>query len=84
MTSDTPKSWFDGRITIALIFAMVVQAFGALLWVGAAAQRLDSIESRLNQSAPVTERLARLEAEVAAVRISLGRIETRLDRGGRP
>lgn len=77
------KSWFDGRITLALVFAMLVQAFGALLWVGGAAQRLDSIEARLSTQSNVSERLARLEAEMSAARMSLGRIETRLDRGAR-
>jgi nicotinamide riboside transporter PnuC len=84
MSEIATKSWFDGRVTLALVFAMLVQAFGALLWVGGAAQRLDSIESRLANQSNVSERLARLEAEMAAARMSLGRIETRLDRGARP
>jgi hypothetical protein len=84
MSEAIAKSWFDGRLTLALIFAMLVQAFGALLWVGGAAQRLDSIETRLAAQSPVSERLARLEAEMSAARMSLGRIETRLDRSARP
>lgn len=76
---------FDPRITIAVLLTLSVQVGGALLWIGSAAQRIDAMESALAVQAPVAERLARLEAEMAAARAALVRIESRLDRnGGQP
>jgi hypothetical protein len=81
-----PPRLFDGKITLAILITVVVQAAAALLWVGAAAQRIDALESALAAQASVAERLARLETEMAASRAVLVRIESRLDRdgGGRP
>lgn len=76
------NQWFDGRITLALLFSFLMQAIAAFLWIGSTAQRLDGIEIRLNQQAPIAERMARLEAEMAGARASLNRIENRLDNGG--
>ncbi len=69
----------DKRITAAVAFAIVVQAAGVLVWTGRAAQRLEQVERRLSEQAGVSERLARLEAEIA----DLVRAVERLDRGER-
>jgi type VI protein secretion system component VasK len=80
-----PKSGVvDGRITLALLVTVALEAIAALLWVGAAAQRLDGLEARVNAQANVVERLARLEAQMSGARATLDRIETNLDRRGRP
>ncbi len=75
--------WFDPKFNFAFIFALILQGITAFIWVGAAAQRLDSLENRINAQSPMSERLARLEAEMTGARQSLERIENRLDKGGK-
>lgn len=75
------EKYFDPRINLAFILAVLLQAVTAFIWIGGAAQRLDSFEIRLNQQAPINERMARIEAEMQAARQSLTRIEDRLDKG---
>ncbi len=75
---------FDSKFTVALLVTVLVQTAGVLLWAGAAAQRLDAVERKVDAGASVAERLARLEAELAAVRAQLDRMEQRLEaRDGR-
>ncbi|MFM1976119.1 MAG: hypothetical protein RL145_965 [Pseudomonadota bacterium] len=69
----------DLRLTLAILLTLVLQAIAALLWVGAAAQRLDNLESEVKLQQPILERMARIEAQVAAVRSSLDRIENHID-----
>ena len=72
----------DKRITLALLFAMVIETAGALMWTGRAAARLDEVERRQNAEAGVAERLARIETELADVRAMLERLDRRTERGG--
>lgn len=72
----------DGRITVALVIAVAIQTAAALLWTGAAAERLANVESKINAQGPVTERLARLEEQLTDVRRTLQRIETNIDEKG--
>lgn len=69
----------DFRLPLAILLTLVLQAIAALLWVGAAAQRLDNLESEIKLQKPILERMARIEAQVAAVRSSLDRIENHID-----
>lgn len=68
----------DRKITWGLVFAVVMEATAALVWAGAAAERLNDVELRLRDSQPVVERLARLEAEMGAARRQLDRIEGKM------
>jgi type VI protein secretion system component VasK len=70
---------FDGRVTIAMIVALALQAGGGLVWAGRAAARMDDMEARLEAQRPVAERLASLEAQMRLAQKSLDRIERRLD-----
>ncbi|WP_370234144.1 MULTISPECIES: hypothetical protein [Henriciella] len=70
----------ERKITAALVFAIAVQTGGALVWAGAAAQRISTLEDRVDLAQPIAERLARVEAELGAVRDQLDRIESRLER----
>ncbi|WP_370373643.1 hypothetical protein [Henriciella pelagia] len=70
----------ERKITAALVFAIAVQTGGALVWAGAAAQRISTLEDRVDLAHPIAERLARVEAELGAVRDQLDRIESRLER----
>lgn len=76
----------ERTLTLGVILAMALQTGGALIWAGAAGERLDQMERRLDEqgiaSAPVNERLARLEAHAVNVRASLERIERKLDEEG--
>ncbi len=69
------------RITIAVGAALLVQSALGLVWAGAAAERLNQLERRADNSTEIIERTARLEEQIGAVREQLGRIETKLDRG---
>lgn len=71
----------DTRITLALLVTMCLEAVVALLWVGAAAQRLTVLEAGMNAQQPITERMARIEAQMTGVRATLDRIENRFDTG---
>jgi hypothetical protein len=69
----------DRRISLALVLAIALETAGALIWAGAAAERIDQLELHAGQSGQANERLARLEAQVTAMRAQLDRIEARLD-----
>ena len=69
----------DRRITLALVFAVFIQTAGALVWAGAAGERLSTVEETVAQGRGVAERLARLEAELESVRLQLDRIERKID-----
>lgn len=69
----------EGKVTLALVVAVLLQAAGAMFWAGAAAERISALEAAAAGARPVAERLARLEAEVAAMRLQLDRIERRLE-----
>jgi hypothetical protein len=75
------------RVTFALGAAVLAQSALGLLWAGAAAERLDQLETRAEVASEIIVRTARLEEQTAAIRASLARIETKLDRakeeGGR-
>lgn len=74
-----PRQAPDLRLTLAILITLALQAVAALLWVGAAAQRLDNLEAEVKLQQPIVERMARIEAQVAAVRSSLDRIENHMD-----
>lgn len=69
----------DMRLTLALVAALLIQAAGAVFWMGAAAERIAALEASVIEARPVAERLARLEAEVSAVRAQLDRIERKME-----
>ncbi len=70
----------ERKLTAAFLLALAVQTGGALIWAGAAAQRISILEQRVEQARPVAERLARVEAELEAMRAQLDRIETKVER----
>ena len=69
----------DRRVTLALVFTVFVQTAGALVWAGAAGERLAMVEHEVDERRDVAERLARLEAELDSVRMQLDRIERKID-----
>ena len=70
---------FDPRIGLAIILTLFLQTASGLLWAGHAAERLEQVERSLAASADMSERLARLEVQLADARSSLERIERNLE-----
>jgi hypothetical protein len=77
-------SW-DRRITAAFVLAVFVQSCGALMWAGAAAQRITAMEVEMDKRRPVLAQATRVEVELKLMRRQLERIERRLEaRDGQP
>ncbi len=83
MSEPIPSWRIDRQVTPAVLLALMIQTGAALLWAGGAAERIAAVERRMDRQSGVNERLARLEAQADANRLSLERIEAKLDRGGR-
>jgi hypothetical protein len=64
----------DRRVPIAVVLTLVAQTGAGLMWVGAADERLSQVEQ-----AGSPERLARLEEQVIAMRVTVERVERKLD-----
>ncbi|WP_371396215.1 hypothetical protein [Fretibacter rubidus] len=69
----------DRTVTLSLVFAVIIQTTGALLWAGSAEARIEALEAQHNFHPPVSERLARIEEQMIMTRQSLVRIETRIE-----
>lgn len=92
---ETLKGWsIDHRIPLALILTIVLQTAGIVWWTASLAARVDENGRRLavverTEAARIVderrlyERLATFDANVTAIRASLARIETRLERQDR-
>lgn len=79
-----PVSSLDTRITIALLVTICLEAMAGFLWIGAAAQRLNTLETSVSAQQPVIERMARIETQMQGVRATLDRIENRIDTARAP
>lgn len=69
----------ERKITAGFILSLALQTGGALVWAGAAAERISMLEQRADIARPVAERLARVEAHLEAIENQLDRIEARLE-----
>lgn len=67
------------RVTVAFGAAILIQSALALIWAGAAAERITQLERRMEHTDIIMERTARLEEQAIAARVSLARIERKLD-----
>ncbi|MEM9494850.1 MAG: hypothetical protein AAGA09_02510 [Pseudomonadota bacterium] len=67
------------RITLAIGAAVLVQTALALIWTGAASERLAQLEKRADENAELVERTARVEEQVRFATSALARIERKLD-----
>ncbi len=77
----TRRIRFDGQVTLAVIVTIAIQAAAGLLWAGRASARIDELSRRVEGQAAMSERLARLEEQVSATRLTLERLERRLESG---
>ena len=64
----------------ALALTIGAQSVTALLWAGAAAERIDVLERQVERAEPIAERLARMEAQLELTREQLDRIEAKVER----
>ncbi|KCZ66207.1 hypothetical protein L53_02480 [Hyphomonas sp. L-53-1-40] len=69
----------DRKVTIGFLVAVLVQTGGALVWAGAAAERISTLEDTVRDRRGVVERLARVEEGVDRMESQLDRIERRLE-----
>jgi len=71
----------DRRVPLAVIVTSPpCESAAALLWAGAANERLAGLETRTERIGELVERTARLEEQAKAANAALGRIEERLGR----
>ena len=77
--SETILKFSEARVSVAVGAAILVQTALALLWSGAAAERLTQLERRSDATAELLVRTARVEEQLAALRAQLVRMETKID-----
>ena len=83
MSASTDRICERGREPDLGVVALVLaQTFGALIWAGAAGERIAHAEVEAGRVQELSERAARLEAQGSAMREALARIEAKLDRLG--
>jgi len=78
--ADTVQQPLDKKIPAALVAAFLLQTAGVLFWAGQAAERISVLERTAQDDRAAIARVAVLEADLGAMKQSLGRIETTLDR----
>lgn len=69
----------ERKISLAIIFAAIVEAAAVLLWAGAASERLKDVELHVAAQAGLSDRLTRVEVRLEEAGAQLGRIERKLD-----
>ncbi|MEM7766450.1 MAG: hypothetical protein AAF253_03060 [Pseudomonadota bacterium] len=72
-------TFFVRRVTVALVLAISVQCVTVLMWIGAAAERLDALERTSDSVGDDHIRLAKLETQLELIHRQLDRIEARLE-----
>ena len=78
----TPNRFrFDRQVSLAVLLTIAIQAAGGLLWAGRASARIDELQRRVEGQGETAERLARLEEQVSATRVTVERLERRLETG---
>ena len=69
----------EARVPIFISTALVAQAAAALLWAGAAAERLSHLEKKLSVTEQLLIRTARLEEQNTHIQATLIRMEGKID-----
>lgn len=75
-----PEKPMELRISVAIGAAVILQSALALIWAGAASERLAQLERRADDNTQMIERTARLEEQMRFVSATLVRIEEKIDR----
>lgn len=74
---DRPK---DVQVNIVVGAAVIVQTALALMWTGAASERLTQLERHAEVTGSMVERTARLDEQMQHATAALIRIERKIDR----
>jgi len=69
----------EKRVTLAVIFAVVAESAGVLMWAGATSEKLKEVEANVADQADMAERMARVEVHLELAGKQLARIEKKLD-----
>jgi hypothetical protein len=73
------REWhLDKKVPLALIVTLLVQSGAFIWWAAKADSRLDALERTSNASAPVIERVVRLETKVDAIGDSINDMKVML------
>ncbi|MDE1940153.1 MAG: hypothetical protein KGI68_14115 [Alphaproteobacteria bacterium] len=78
--TDQIQPLLDKRLPAALVAAFLLQSAGALFWAGSAAERISVLERNQAEDRTAVERVAVLEDQIATMKQTLDRIESKLDR----
>ena len=80
-TKEAASAWrLERRVPVAVILAILIQSAAALLWAGAANERLAALDTRTARIGELVERTARLEEQSKSAAGALARIEAKLER----
>ncbi len=75
MISD--RHWhIDKRIPLALIVVLLLQTFGMGWWASSTEARLSNVEKRIEASAPIGDRLTRVEVKIETLQTGVEEIKT--------
>lgn len=77
----TARFRLDRQVTLAVIVTIAIQAGGGLMWAGRASAKIDELQRRVESQGEVAERLTRLEEQMNSTRVTLERLERRLETG---
>lgn len=83
LTRETEGHWtIDRHIPAALIFTIVVQTIGVIMWATKLADRVENLEKTAHQStaivAPMNDRVTRLETRLEGIKDDLTEIKVLL------
>jgi len=70
----------EKRFPAALVAAFLLQTAGALFWAGSAAERIATLERTVASDRAAVAQVAVVAEQVRAIKESVERIETKLDR----
>ena len=73
----------DKRVPLALIFAILGQTAGLLIWGSNLSTRVNQLESQIASTAPQAERIIRLETKMDSIFGSLAEIKALSQRPAR-
>jgi hypothetical protein len=79
MTEPIQQRLENRRLPAAVLAAYLFQIAAIVFWAGTAAERISVLERDATQDQPTIERVAVLEAEIAAMRAQVSRIEAKVD-----
>lgn len=79
------RHWhLDKRVPIALIFAILLQTAGLLIWGATLSERVSNLERRADFVAPQGDRLTRVEVKVDNIVDSVNEIKALIRRAPGP